>query len=191
LRRKLIFLTAALATLLSVPWFIKTKDYEPIIVFLFGIVTLSGLVLKKSKGINIEIVPEVAYVKHDKKGEINAFIYSENEIDFNQTTISIGAKIVNHSEFPISVCEIGFTLKNSSKRLLFPSPFVAMDKKFPSRLEPRESVTLTINPKQLPENELRKSIASLYVKTECGNEVSAISNALLSYITAERNLTMG
>lgn len=177
--KKVAYIVAIIATLLSTAWFYVEGGYEPIIVFLFGVATVFGMQWKSATKVIVKLVPELVYINYTESGDIESFVYSENAEKPTRDPYSIGAKVTNLSDFPVIVSEIGFFIKGSTKRIVFAEPFVANDKGFPTKVEPSESITYTLKPDEISVFCQGKKIRSMFVKTDCGFVISASNNALM------------
>lgn len=92
--------------------------------------------------------------------------------------------VVNLSSFPITIIEVGYTLRDTSieeRRLAAPSPLVTDQKPWPRKLDPRESVTA-----HLEAEVLREPIHKAYARTSSGEVRYGQSSALDEFIRAQQ-----
>lgn len=101
-------------------------------------------------------------------------------IPHGQSMFSI--EVVNLSNFPVTISEVGFTLNGHSvdqRRAAVPQPIVIDGKPWPRRLEAREAVSVFMDPDYLvqPGNKIGKA----YARTACGEARYGISGALRQF----------
>lgn len=92
--------------------------------------------------------------------------------------INIGVEVLNLSSFSLSIEEVGFVLKRTSKRLAIINPITAKNTQPPFKLEPRSSITIygKLHPEKM------KGIVSAYARTSCGHDKRGNSPALRSLV---------
>ena len=75
----------------------------------------------------------------------------------------LGIEVINLSVFPVTISEVGYTLRGVSSRAAVAWPELTDQKGWPRRLEPRESVSAYINPSLLT-----RQVRRAYARTQCG-----------------------
>jgi len=93
----------------------------------------------------------------------------------------IAIEITNFSEFPVTVCQVGFRMKSTKDSIVIINPIVSDGKPFPRKLEKRESVSVYIQKSDIdPESFCR--VTRAYAKTACGVTKEGTSPALKQII---------
>ena len=103
-------------------------------------------------------------------GDSETYGYNEEKISASREFKTIGVKVINLSKFDITISEIGFKIKNDSRgeRIAFPNAMALTgDRNLPARLPSRESVVIAFNEDQLPAEDIRLKIDSVYITTGC------------------------
>jgi hypothetical protein len=89
--------------------------------------------------------------------------------------INFGIEVINLSDFPVTISDVGFLLKNKKRATLGPVIGVDQPKELPVRLEPRTSYKKYFN---IDRAGLPKRTKCAYVTTECGELITGTSGAL-------------
>ena len=84
-------------------------------------------------------------------------------------------EVINLSGFPITVSEVGFTLKGAKRMPICRLTFLD-GRALPRRLEAREAMTAYFDPTELMA--LTMSLGKAYARTSCGEQVVGSSPAL-------------
>lgn len=92
--------------------------------------------------------------------------------------INVGIEVINLSNFPLSVLEIGFKTREREKRMAIIQPITSDDEKYPFRLEPRSSRTVYA----ILEDKDAVNVIGAYASTACGVEKFGNSPALKGYV---------
>lgn len=90
-------------------------------------------------------------------------------------------EVLNLSAFPVTVCEVGLTMRGLEGRLVFITPILYDRKPWPRRLEPREAVSVYCSPQVAQQKEMLLA-RKAYAKTECGFVRTGSSPALANYL---------
>lgn len=93
---------------------------------------------------------------------------TDSEIDFC-------IEVLNKSQFPVTVTDVGFLLKGTKSRDAIMPPIMIDGGTFPRRLEPRSSFTVYLKSHTMnPDHQIRCA----YAKTDCGCVKTGKSPAL-------------
>ncbi len=92
-------------------------------------------------------------------------------------------EVTNLSAFPVTINEVGLTLKGTKDRAWLSEYFISEDRKLPLRLDPRSSVTVFGTRHGSSEGIPGHAVAA-YATTDCGETVEGSSRAL-RLLTAE------
>ncbi len=98
-------------------------------------------------------------------------------VPHGQSMFSI--EVVNLSNFPITISEVGFTMDGNSlkrPRAAVVQPILIDGLPWPRRLEPREAVSVYMDPSHMIESSAR--IGRAYARTACGEARFGSSEAL-------------
>jgi hypothetical protein len=95
---------------------------------------------------------------------------SENRIEPNKKFITLGVRIINLSKFDIKIIETGFQMQEAEVRFFADKVNIIPDGQLPYKLPSRESVVIHFVPHMLPPHNIRASIDSIYVHTDCDLE---------------------
>lgn len=89
--------------------------------------------------------------------------------------INFGIEVINLSEFPVTIVDVGFLLRDNRRATLSPVESIDQPGKLPLRLEPRTSYHKYFNTDMagFPEQ-----VRSAYVLTQCGELITGTSGAL-------------
>ena len=85
---------------------------------------------------------------------------------FDDANFAYQVQVINLSEFPITVVDVGFNLSGRDKGSLATVPGSEPQGSLPLRLEPRTSYSKIFDPKAL--SSIESIIRSAYARTECG-----------------------
>jgi hypothetical protein len=117
--------------------------------------------------VRLKVVPRVAYMTGG-----NNVITGDRPSDFQDHLANQGARarwcveVINLSAFAVTISDVGFGRTNTVRQLFF-RPDTSVGKSWPTRLEPREAVTLFAKLGDSPDLDVvREPIA--YAKTDCG-----------------------
>lgn len=81
----------------------------------------------------------------------------------------VAFRVVNLSNFPVVIENVGFTLRSDAARFYVVDPIVSSGQKFPGRLEPRDAMTLLVDDTPDTRRKLRNADRP-FVTTACGAE---------------------
>jgi hypothetical protein len=89
-------------------------------------------------------------------------------------------EVINLSEFPIVIEDIGFLLINGQHGTLATVPGIEKNGKLPLRLEPRSAYSkiFYVNRETINWGDVRKA----YARTQCGTECTGTSGALAQLV---------
>jgi hypothetical protein len=109
--------------------------------------------------------------------------YGTNEVEIpkNRKLETIGVKVINLSKFDVSLVETGFQFQPGSahERLCFPHAWVlGTNNPLPIRIPSREAVIIAFSPNQLPSDQLKKDIESVYIHTACELEFFGVNGVI-------------
>jgi hypothetical protein len=90
-------------------------------------------------------------------------------------------EVVNLSTFPVTICDVGFSVRFSKDRLAVIDPILPDQKPWPRRLEPREAFTVYCSPSLAAEPRLQL-VRGAYAKTDCGETGFGKNKGLSHYI---------
>lgn len=94
-------------------------------------------------------------------------------------SIDAGIEVTNLSAFPLTIREVGMTLRRARGRpaeVLLIVPRVASPRELPARLEPREQTTVYFKAAELPH--IAAELGKAYAKTTCGETFKGETGAL-------------
>ena len=97
--------------------------------------------------------------------------------------INFGIEVVNLSDFPVTISDVGFLLQNKQRATLSTVDSFEQPQNLPVRLEPRTTYNnyFNINQARLP-----KEVECAYVTTQCGKLITGTSGALKQKIKEVR-----
>jgi hypothetical protein len=102
-----------------------------------------------------------------------------------ESTTSLCIEVINRSAFPVTVSEVGLTLRETGKQLKLIPPKILDGGPYPRRLEPRSSFTAHFEP-GAEKHPAFASVTSAYAKTDCGEMETGDSPALRSLVEESR-----
>jgi hypothetical protein len=91
------------------------------------------------------------------------------------SNVNFGIEVINLSDFPVTISDVGFLLKNKQRATLFQVISIDQPSKLPVRLEPRTAYEKYFN---IDEAGLPKQTKYAYAKTQCGELIIGTSGAL-------------
>jgi hypothetical protein len=89
--------------------------------------------------------------------------------------VNFGIEVINLSDFPVTITDVGFLLKNKKRATLFRVISIDQPSKLPIRLEPRTSYKKYFN---IDKAGFPKLTKYAYVDTQCGELITGTSGAL-------------
>ena len=89
--------------------------------------------------------------------------------------VNFGIGVINLSEFPVTISDVGFLLKNKQRATTISVDSIDQPDKLPVRLEPRTSYHKYFN---IEKAVLPKQTKYAYVNTQCGELITGTSGAL-------------
>jgi len=89
--------------------------------------------------------------------------------------VNFGIEVINLSDFPVTISDVGFLLKNKKRATLCMVISIDQPAKLPIRLEPRTAYKKYFN---IDEAKLPKLTKYAYVDTQCGELITGTSGAL-------------
>jgi len=94
--------------------------------------------------------------------------------------LNFGLEVINMSEFPVVIEDVGFLLVDGRHGTLATVPGMESNGKLPLRLEPRSSYSklFYVDQKAIDWSEVR----SAYARTQCGTEITGTSGALTQLV---------
>ncbi len=99
--------------------------------------------------------------------------------------VVLGVEVINKSALPVTIDQVGFTLKGSTDRLTIMHPLASPSVKLPLRLEGHSSVGLWLDPARLDPGQVSR-LKKGFVVTATDDEVAGASTALRRVARAGR-----
>jgi hypothetical protein len=91
------------------------------------------------------------------------------------SNVNFGIEVINLSDFPVTISDVGFLLKNKQRATSFSVISIDQPSKLPVRLEPRTAYKKYFN---IDKAGLPKQTEYAYVDTQCGELIIGTSGAL-------------
>ena len=130
----------------------------------------------------LRVVPKVDFITSDGNFTASKATNQMRQLVGSGTLSRWCIEVVNLSAFAVTISEVGFAKSNGLRHVLVPAD-VSNGGSFPSRLEPREAVTLYAESGVKPDPEvMRRPYA--YAKTDCGVLCSGTSPIYKDYFAA-------
>lgn len=133
------------------------------------------------KRVRLKVIPKLAHMVTD------TFVVSTHDDShrdqgrFSHYPARLCVEVINLSEFAVTLTAVGF-----GDNSVVINPDVSQGKKWPTRLEPREAVTLYSGVEQgLSPESFKEPVA--FVRTECGIRVEGKSPVLKKYFVSLQN----
>lgn len=96
-------------------------------------------------------------------------------------------EVINFSDFPVIVDEVGFFLKGTDRRFSLPMPIIPDQKEWPRKLEKRESVTVYGDLQGLLSASNIQKVEYAFARTSCNSFGKGTSNALKELVLFSKN----
>lgn len=145
---------------------ITTTDIITICIAVLGAVLgiINTLQALNKDRVKLRVIPKMSF-----------FIYEDVD-----SRIQPCIEVINVSIFPISINQIGFSLRGGGD-LISTQPFLSHGEKLPVRLESRSSTTIYFPPEILNDPKFR-TVKYAFAKTQCGLLFKGRSKALAGMI---------
>jgi len=155
-----------------------------------SVAALTGMVLgiwnlfsdRRKQKVRLKVTPKsVSHIGQMTDGS-HKFKYSTSEFSIQGEPDQLAVEVVNMSEFPVTISEVGLHVPKRKKRFSVPRPEIMDGGSWPRRLESREKVIAFIDWSSLIDHEETNLIKCAYAKTDCGAYVKGNSGAMKSFI---------
>lgn len=147
-----------------------------------------NLFRERSKGkVKLKVIPKAVTGEGTSSSGQRAVRTSESDFPTDYIHELFAIEVINLSEFPVVIDEVGLFLKGTDRRLSLPIPIVG-DKKieWPKKLERRESIVLYSSMKNLLSLPDLQRAKCAFARTSCNSFGKGTSGALNGLIKFSR-----
>ena len=138
--------------------------------------------------VKLRVIPKSVQQKVvDPLGNIIGCITSENEFKDNSPQALFAIEVVNISRFTVIINDIGFLVSGTKQRMSIPIPLLYNQERFPTKLEPRETVTFYVYLQSILSSQNVRNIYCAFAKTSCDYIERGKTEALKQLIQYVRN----
>jgi hypothetical protein len=135
--------------------------------------------------VKLRVVPKVVYLVNQMGGVLIADRPDPGMLEAMHGKPSrLCVEITNLSAFPVTIHEVGFGRKGALRAVIFHPDLLPQDRRWPPRLEPRESVTAFAGtwsaPLMLDPNVVKHAVA--FAATDCGTVAYGSSPIFREYM---------
>tara|TARA_R110002074_G_scaffold402332_1_gene607510 strand:- start:17143 stop:17658 length:516 start_codon:yes stop_codon:yes gene_type:complete len=155
-----------------------------------SVAALTGMILgvwnlfsdRRKQKVRLKVTPKAATHFTQMADGSDVLKYSTQEFSLKGAPDMLAIEILNMSEFPVTISEIGLHAPKRKNRFAVPLPELVDDGEWPRRLESRENVLAFIDWSTLLDAEGTNLIKCAYAKTDCGTFVKGNNKAMKSFI---------
>jgi hypothetical protein len=172
--------------------FLKSIDWKESI-HIIGTIAAIGLGIynliysRRKDQVKIDVIPKVAWsIGYSPDGKLH-FKSSKNILNLEKCEY-IAVDIINQSNFPVVIDEVGFTYKKGKDRLVF-NPIIFDSGDFPRKLESRTGFQAFVPIKNLLIEVKSNMISKAFVRTQCNNSASGSSKALKELVEYKKKFS--
>jgi hypothetical protein len=142
---------------------------------------------KSKEKVKLKVIPK-SVIGRGTSSSGQEFIRTSQD-DFPKDYISdiFAIEVINFSDFPVTVNEVGFLIKGTDKRFSLPMPIIPDQKEWPRKLEKRESVTVYGDLQGLLSASNIKNVEYAFARTSCNSFGKGTNNALKELVIFSKN----
>ena len=137
---------------------------------------------KIKEQVKLKVIPKAIKTKGRNSEGREFVITTVNGFNAKEASGLFAVEVVNMSKFTIVIEEVGFLAKGFVERMTVPNPRLGDNGNWPRKLEPRESVTIYGNLKDMFASHLSNNMYCAFAETSCGYTGTGSSKALEGFV---------
>lgn len=146
---------------------------------------------KSKEQVKLKVIPKSVIGRGTSSSGEDLVKRSQDNFPKDYISDVYAIEVINLSDFPVVINEVGFLLKGTDKRFSLPEPIMADKKEWPRKLDKRESVTIYGNLQSLLSASNIQNVEYAFARTSCNSFAKGTSNALKELVLFSKNKPQG
>lgn len=146
---------------------------------------------KSKEKVKLKVIPKSVTGRGTSSSGREFVITSQDNFPKDYISDVFAIEVINLSDFPVIVDEVGFFIKRTDRRFSLPMPILPDQKEWPRKLEKRESVTVYSSLQGLLSSSNIQNVEYAFARTSCNSFGKGTSNALKELVLFSKNTPQG
>jgi len=143
---------------------------------------------KSKEKVRLKVIPKSVIGRGTSSSGQEFVKTSQDKFPENYIPDVFAIEVINFSDFPVIVDEVGFFQKGTDKRFSLPMPILPDQREWPRKLEKRESVTVYGDLQSMLSSSDIEKVEYAFARTTCNSFGKGTSNALKGLVLFSKTI---